>query len=286
MEKSSDERVRYQWTLPLSKATTYSVQSECRYGFIITDKHHVLIRISLERESEGLATSRPHRQPPSHRRIASAETDISSRLDAMSLDSFGAYSYRDDNPMNTEYQPPEYVVIPWASHGAGRLTVKMALFCICLMAGRGDTGFDTDYPALDSWRQEARGLFRHNTSGLTAKRLPRGATLESPRVTTSLSYESHSQEQRYSNEGQDALEGDEEGNEEADDEDYEEGYEEGYGGGDAILPEVDEEIALGEQEYLTQPGNNIDSPSSSKGKMVIYQVQLKVKDGGFYFRNF
>ncbi|KAH8909442.1 hypothetical protein BR93DRAFT_935200 [Coniochaeta sp. PMI_546] len=269
MEKSPDVRVRYQWSLPLSQATTYSVHSGCRYGFIITDKHLVLIRISIERVSEGLATSRPSRQSSSHQRIISAETDISSGLDAMSLDSFGAHSYLDDNPMNPEYQPPEYVVVPWGSHGAGRLTVKMSLFCLCLMAGCGDVAFSTDYPPLDSWRQEARRLFRHNTSGLVAKHLPKGATLEDPRVTASP-YEDQSQEQGYADEGQDALEGDEEGGE----------------GGDAAIPEADEELAVGEQQRLIQADASIGSSSSSKGKKVVYQVQLKVKDGHVYFRDF
>ncbi|OIW30772.1 hypothetical protein CONLIGDRAFT_594702 [Coniochaeta ligniaria NRRL 30616] len=266
MGKSSNDGVRYQWSLPLSQATTYSVRSNCRYGFIITDKHLVLVRISSERDGGGLAIGRPPRQL-SHRRIISAETDISSGLDAMSLDSFGAQSYSDDNLLNKEFQPPEYVVVPWASHGAGQLTVKMALFCLCLMAGRGDTSVDTDYPAFDSWRKESRHLYRHNTSGLTEKRLPKGARLENPQVTTSH-YEDQSQEQGYGDEeGQDALDGDEEG----------------YGEGDAMLPEADEEIAIGEQQQLIQSGT---CSSSSKGKRVVFTVQLKVKDGNFYFRDF
>lgn len=128
-----------------------TVSSGCRYGFIITDEHLVLLRISVERVSAGLAMSRPSRQPPAHRRIISAETDISSGLDAMSLDSFGAHSYRDDNPVNIEYQPPEYVVVRWTANGPGRLTVKMALFCLYLIAGRGDVGRNVMNTYL-SWR--------------------------------------------------------------------------------------------------------------------------------------
>jgi len=129
-------------------------------------------------------------------------------------------------------------------------------------------GCRTDYPSLASWRQDAPGLFRHNTLGLTAKRLPRGAALENPQVTASLP-EDWSQGQSYSDEGQGAVEGDEEE----------------YERGEAVLPRVGEEIAVREQEHLAQLDTNIDRSSSSKGKMVICQVQLKVKDGGFYFRD-
>jgi hypothetical protein len=38
-----------------------------------------------------------------------------------------------------EYQPPKYQAIPWSNKGKGVLTVRLALFYLCLMAGYGDS---------------------------------------------------------------------------------------------------------------------------------------------------
>jgi hypothetical protein len=313
MEQSSDDSERYQWSLPVSQINTYAAQSECRYGFIITDQHLVVIRISTEFLGQGLASTRPSRQSsqPSHQRVASGDTDLSSVMDTMSLDdSFGAQSYIDNG--NVEYQPPEYAAVKWTARGKGRLTVKLSLFCLCLMAGGGDAHISYGYPPLDSWRQEGSRRFVHNTSGLFVKKLPDHASVANPNVTGS---------------GEDQPRGDEHGDEEDEDMDEGEGYEgqgyegqgyegqgyegqgyegHGYGGhegeseghgdgedGDEGHQEEDEgsgdeggQLAEGRDDGGDETaGPSGAGPSTSKGKRTIRTVEVKKKHGQFYFKD-
>ncbi|KJZ69949.1 hypothetical protein HIM_10657 [Hirsutella minnesotensis 3608] len=178
MEQSSNATERQQWTLPLSQVNTYAAESACRYGFIITDEMLVALRFTRERVGDGLASTRSTRI--THQRYASGDTDLSSVMESMSLDSFGAQSYVEDdlaNAANSEFLPPEFAMIPQAAHGRGQLTVKLSLFCLCLMAAGENGRVGYDYPPLDSWRQESRHRFVHNTSGRVAARLPANATL-------------------------------------------------------------------------------------------------------------
>ncbi|RTE69093.1 hypothetical protein BHE90_016528 [Fusarium euwallaceae] len=179
------ESERYQWTLPPSQVSTYAAQSACRYGFLVTDQALVVLRLTKERIGEGLAATRPSRtvELRTHQRIASNETDVSSLLESMSLDSFGKQSYADDDlagSANVEFLPPEYAVIPMSAQGKGRLTVKFSIFCLCLMAGNGYRNIDYGYPPLDTWRHMDRHNYIHNTSALVAKKLPNNATLFEP----------------------------------------------------------------------------------------------------------
>ncbi|KAK4076671.1 uncharacterized protein Triagg1_4274 [Trichoderma aggressivum f. europaeum] len=179
MEESRDRYTRHQWTLPMSQVNTYAVRSGCRHSFIITDLHLIVLRLSREPVAHGLASNRSprHSTQLGHRRIASGSTDISSQLEAMSIvESFGAASYASSNPANREYQSPEYASIPWSAQGKKRLTVKMGLFCLCLMAAGGEAKIETAYPPLDSWRPESEG-FRHNASGQHAYNLPADAII-------------------------------------------------------------------------------------------------------------
>ncbi|KAH7151932.1 hypothetical protein B0J13DRAFT_547167 [Dactylonectria estremocensis] len=190
MLQSHNDSERYQWTLPVSQVSTYAAQSDCRYGFIVTDQSLVVLRFAKEPISEGLASTRPSRgtEPHIHQRVASGETDVSSLLESMSLDSFGAQSYIDNDHARTadaEFLPPEYAVIYWNAHGMGRLTIKLSIFCLCLMAAGGNGSIDYGYPPLDSWAQVGRHKFTHNTSGFIAKRLPNNATLYNPEQSNS-----------------------------------------------------------------------------------------------------
>ena len=60
-------------------------------------------------------------------------------------------SYVDDNAVNWEMEPPEYAVIPWGEHRSGRLTVKLALWFLAMMAANGGCDIDYSYPALGSF---------------------------------------------------------------------------------------------------------------------------------------
>ncbi|KAF6805337.1 hypothetical protein CPLU01_15992 [Colletotrichum plurivorum] len=183
MEQSENDAERRQWRQPVSQVHTYAADSNCRYGYIITDKHFVALRFSVF-ESAGVASSSPRpsrvsQSEPSHQRVASGETDISmsSFMGSMSLDSTGTHSYMDNSLSNLEYRDPEYAVVPWENYGRRRLTVKMALFCLCLMAA-GEIHIDYEYPPLDSWTKQQSGHgYIHNTSGAYSRRRPHGAVI-------------------------------------------------------------------------------------------------------------
>lgn len=68
-------------------------------------------------------------------------------------------------------------MIDWNAYGMGRLTIKLSIFCLCLMAAGGNGSTDYGYPPLESWAQVSRHKFTHNMSGFVAKRLPNNATL-------------------------------------------------------------------------------------------------------------
>ncbi|EHK20574.1 uncharacterized protein TRIVIDRAFT_223891 [Trichoderma virens Gv29-8] len=176
MRESRNDYTRYQWSLPVSQVSSYALDSGCRYGFIITDLQLIVLRFSREPIGQGLALSRSRRQPQqTHQRIASGSTDVSSQFEAMSFESSGAASYASGNHNDREYAPPEYVIIPWDAHGE-KLTMKMALFCLCLMAAGGEGKIDVSYPPLDSWRSDMQG-FRHNASGRFLEILPIDAVI-------------------------------------------------------------------------------------------------------------
>ncbi|KAK1957236.1 hypothetical protein LY78DRAFT_562150, partial [Colletotrichum sublineola] len=177
MVESQNESEKYQWALPVRQVYTYAAASACRYGYIITDQCLVAMRFSKENIGLGAASSRPSRvSQPSHQRVASGGTDLSSMAESMSLNSFGGLSYT-SNSLSGEYQDPEYALIPWGTHGSRKLTVKMALFCLSLMAAGGVAHIDSSYPPLNSWSQQGRHRFTHNTSGLQAKRIPSDAII-------------------------------------------------------------------------------------------------------------
>ena len=179
MAWSQDSWKRDQWALPVTQVQAYADFAKCRYGFIITDLHLVVLRFSVEPVSSGLALSRDLRvQRYTHQRLGSGSTDITSSLGAMSLDT--THSSHQNDHLNGDFSEPEYATIRWSSHGEGRLTIKMALFCLGLMASRGESTIETDYPPLDSWRWlDARSL-QHTTSGVRIKRPPKGAIVVRP----------------------------------------------------------------------------------------------------------
>lgn len=90
-----------------------------------------------------------------------------------------ASSYHDNNPLTWDYYDPEYAVIPWSAHGQGRLTIKLALWCLAMMAANGDGYLDYSYPGLDSWRRAEKG-FVHNTSGNQKTELSRHDRYQEP----------------------------------------------------------------------------------------------------------
>ena len=169
-ELYTDRRARgNQWEWPVRQVLTYACSINVRYGFLITDKHLVVFQFARETVGLGLSAGREQRVVPTvaHARVESGSTDLSTAFQTLSTSSA---PYSDRNP-TTDFQPPKYQVINWISSGQGVLTVKLALFYLCLMAGYGSSDIKASYPRLDSWRQLESGLFRHNTSGRTVNQL-------------------------------------------------------------------------------------------------------------------
>lgn len=76
------------------------------------------------------------------------------------------------------FVPPEYTVIPWAAHGTDKLTIKLSLFFLGLLAAFGERHIcDNGYPELKSWRKMPKGYMQPAT-GQTKKRLEKKDVLE------------------------------------------------------------------------------------------------------------
>ncbi|KAK3358062.1 hypothetical protein B0T25DRAFT_499810 [Lasiosphaeria hispida] len=158
-----------QWEWPVRQVLTYASSLDVRYGYLITDKHLVVFQFAREAVGSGLSAGREQRVVPAatHARAESGSTDLSTTFQTMSISSA---PYSDMNP-TTNFQQPKYQVIDWISSGEGVLTVKLALFYLCLMAGHGPSNIQASYPRLNSWCPLENGTFRHNTSGRTARQL-------------------------------------------------------------------------------------------------------------------
>ncbi|KAH8654679.1 hypothetical protein BGZ61DRAFT_572799 [Ilyonectria robusta] len=157
-----------EWQKVVAQVQTYMARHQTRYGFIITDANLVALRLTREPISTGLAQERPRREAAAlagHQRHSSDVT-MASGDGSSSL-------YSDNNPLEWSYYNPEYAVIAWDAHGNGRLTIKLALWCLAMMAANGDRWIDYSYPQLDSWRSADKG-YAHSTSGTTKARLSRG----------------------------------------------------------------------------------------------------------------
>ncbi|KAG6233570.1 hypothetical protein E4U48_004042 [Claviceps purpurea] len=67
------------------------------------------------------------------------------------VDASGTQSGDNNDPagvVNVELLPLEYAVIPMSASGKDNLTVKLAVFCLCLMASGGHDKLDYGYPPL------------------------------------------------------------------------------------------------------------------------------------------
>ncbi len=144
-------------------------EHKSRYSFIITDAGLVALRLTRRQIAPGQSASRPQRSSGVNYRISDGSAAMTATTDS---------TFHDDEPLQWLYQDPEFAVVPWAASGSC-LTVKLALWCLAMMATHGDNHLDYEYPPLDSWRKE-RGRYVHNTSGVTKKALSRDAVLYSP----------------------------------------------------------------------------------------------------------
>lgn len=176
MIKSDLDNDIEEWRKVLAQVTHYMAHFSSRYGFIITDMDLVVLRISRLRTGHvfGGTGRRPRRSAIYYVANYTLHDDADSSFANTTA------SYADDNPVNWDFEPPDYAVIPWGEHRPGRLTVKLALWCLAMMAANGGCDIDYSYPALDSWRKEHSSKYVHNASGATKKRAGRHDKVEGP----------------------------------------------------------------------------------------------------------
>ena len=86
-------------------------------------------------------------------------------------------SYVDDGS-GGPYRPVEMMSIPWDNHGPNKLTVKLALWWIHMLAAAPTDNISVhdDYPPLNEWTP-VDGGFRHTTTERVVKKLPKGSIL-------------------------------------------------------------------------------------------------------------
>ncbi|KAK7917389.1 hypothetical protein PG985_010997 [Apiospora marii] len=117
--KEADEK---EWMKVLSQVTSYMAENNCRYGFIITEVYLVVLRLGYSSDE------------------AQNPNDWHDRT----------------------FDKPEYCAIPWVTktkYLSGdktkpRLTAKLALFFLALLASRGRK-IAKGYPPLDKWCLDA-----------------------------------------------------------------------------------------------------------------------------------
>ncbi|KAH0556904.1 hypothetical protein GP486_005304 [Trichoglossum hirsutum] len=161
-----------------------------RYGYILTDKELVVIRVIKS------ADPPPHERPrrstaqyePGHLRDLS---DVSSALSEISI-------YGNTGELEN-YEKLEIKSIPWSNEGPSELTVNLALWYLLSMAGV-DNSIEMSYPPLDSRRLKQEGSeleprirYCHVTSGKMTSSLPaRAYVLPTTIITTDPSAEGSS----------------------------------------------------------------------------------------------
>ncbi|KAK4232990.1 hypothetical protein C8A03DRAFT_39333, partial [Achaetomium macrosporum] len=93
------------------------------------------------------------------------------QISDVSMQSAGSV-YEDTDPLNWTCLDPENVCVPWSNSGCGRLTEKLALWFLAMIAVN-DRCLDYFYPLLNSWRSGATGGYVHNSSGAKKAKLQR-----------------------------------------------------------------------------------------------------------------
>ncbi|KAM4059828.1 hypothetical protein HRG_002548 [Hirsutella rhossiliensis] len=175
-EMLSNDEYYDEWAKVVSQVLTYMDYYGVRYGFILTDTYLVPLRLTRRPIGTGISQGRPQRSLASytagHYRHSS-DTSMTSGIAATNS------SYLDDNATDWDYHDPEYALVPWQAHGE-RLTVKLALWFLAMMAERGDNYIDYSYPGLDTWRSRGPGGFIHNVSGRKKQTLNRRDTRQEP----------------------------------------------------------------------------------------------------------
>ncbi|KIH90546.1 hypothetical protein SPBR_00562 [Sporothrix brasiliensis 5110] len=159
MAYSSSAYDRDEWAKVLGQITYYQSQFGSRYGFVITDNLLLVLRASRLRTGPGISAMRPTRSGV----VKIVDYGDYGEESEMSFANT-TLSYVDDNPVNWEKNPPEYAIVPWDERRPGKLTVKLALWCLAMLGTCGEKYIDYSYPPLDSWHFKGH-RYVHNSTG-------------------------------------------------------------------------------------------------------------------------
>ncbi|PMB69801.1 hypothetical protein BM221_004448 [Beauveria bassiana] len=153
-----------EWQKPVNQVVGYMTAANGRYGFIVTDAVVVVLRLVRKDTGIGLAAApegRPSRRVNKNPNLYKEDSDTSVDESAPRSSS----PYIDDTPRDWQLQL-EHAVIHWdPSQNKSRLTPKLALWALAMMATYGDSDIDYSYPQFNTWRTQPDGSIVHNTSG-------------------------------------------------------------------------------------------------------------------------
>ncbi|EQL03416.1 hypothetical protein OCS_00875 [Ophiocordyceps sinensis CO18] len=169
-----------EWQRVVSQVVTHMAHHDSRYGFIITDSMG-------ENNDSGYRNIKPMTwefEDPEYYVVpwGAHMAHHDSRYGFIITNSMGENNdsgYRNTKPMTWEFEDPEYYVVPRGAHGSGRLTIKMTLWFMAMMATNGDHFLDYSYLALNGWGRGEKG-YVYNTSGVERSKLSKGDQAQQP----------------------------------------------------------------------------------------------------------
>lgn len=139
---------KQEWFLPLSQIFSYCVRANARYGYIITDKELVVIRVRPTGQSDALNSQAP---------LDTIGTIIEDE-DDHAIKKVHSIKAEGETPMAQAMATGvlEYRAIPWQDHADRSMTVNLALWWLHMMAADSSAIHDR-YPSLRDavWSAEA-----------------------------------------------------------------------------------------------------------------------------------
>ncbi len=174
----SDPVTHREWAKVVGQVTGYMGYYGVRCGLVITDEELVVLRLTRVEPEEGLVAGRKRRDvaPASYTAEDIPEVSVLSIDDPRNT---GDTSVLDDNTFDWTYYGPEYASIPWSASGPNKLTVKLGLFFLGMLAATNNQYIDFSYSGLDTWRFDGSS-FVHNSSGIRRDKLKSGQQQDPP----------------------------------------------------------------------------------------------------------
>ena len=169
---SSDARQESEFLPPVSQIQSYCGQHHLvRYGYLITQEELYVVQVSSKAILPGLALTRSPRINPITRSSHKRDESITSAISQISLTMSSSYI---EDGSNIEFNHIKVKSIPWSNSGKGKLSIKLALWWLHMLAAapKTDISIHSNYPPLDSWKSEGAN-YRHNSTGQLAKHLPK-----------------------------------------------------------------------------------------------------------------